>query len=171
MPAGAKYTDRLMAWGKRSGLRPGPEWRNWQTQETQNLPPVTRRVGSTPSSGTIRLACAPPSASRRLAHGGLARVECPERANNHASRRVDLRRFAPRSSRATLLGPRPAPTFALCSSGPSAFTQAIAESVGTERYLVGSRTSLDECQAGVWLQPRRSAEFLNNLGDRRTLSA
>jgi hypothetical protein len=31
---------------------PGPEWRNWQTQETQNLPPVTRRVGSIPSSGT-----------------------------------------------------------------------------------------------------------------------
>jgi hypothetical protein len=30
----------------------GPEWRNWQTQETQNLPPVTRRVGSIPSSGT-----------------------------------------------------------------------------------------------------------------------
>lgn len=30
-----------------------PEWRNWQTQETQNLPPVTRRVGSIPSSGTI----------------------------------------------------------------------------------------------------------------------
>lgn len=29
-----------------------PEWRNWQTQETQNLPPVTRRVGSIPSSGT-----------------------------------------------------------------------------------------------------------------------
>ena len=34
----------------------GPEWRNWQTQETQNLPPVTRRVGSIPSSGTTRLA-------------------------------------------------------------------------------------------------------------------
>src|SRR5262245_54695172 len=32
----------------------GPEWRNWQTQETQNLPPVTRRVGSIPSSGTTR---------------------------------------------------------------------------------------------------------------------
>ena len=31
----------------------GPEWRNWQTQETQNLPPVTRRVGSIPSSGTM----------------------------------------------------------------------------------------------------------------------
>jgi hypothetical protein len=31
-----------------------PEWRNWQTQETQNLPPVTRRVGSIPSSGTNR---------------------------------------------------------------------------------------------------------------------
>src|SRR4030095_7818170 len=32
--------------------RSAPEWRNWQTQETQNLPPVTRRVGSIPSSGT-----------------------------------------------------------------------------------------------------------------------
>ena len=30
-----------------------PEWRNWQTHETQNLAPVTRRVGSIPSSGTI----------------------------------------------------------------------------------------------------------------------
>jgi cytoskeletal protein CcmA (bactofilin family) len=30
----------------------GPEWRNWQTHETQNLAPVTRRVGSIPSSGT-----------------------------------------------------------------------------------------------------------------------
>jgi NAD(P)-dependent dehydrogenase (short-subunit alcohol dehydrogenase family) len=28
-------------------------WRNWQTQETQNLPPVTRRVGSTPT-GAIK---------------------------------------------------------------------------------------------------------------------
>ena len=26
------------------------EWRNWQTQQTQNLPPVTRRGGSTPPS-------------------------------------------------------------------------------------------------------------------------
>ena len=30
-----------------------PEWRNWQTQQTQNLPGITPRVGSTPSSGTI----------------------------------------------------------------------------------------------------------------------
>ena len=29
-----------------------PEWRNWQTQQTQNLPGITPRVGSTPSSGT-----------------------------------------------------------------------------------------------------------------------
>ena len=36
----------------RTALPPGPEWRNWQTQETQNLPPVTRCVGSIPSSGT-----------------------------------------------------------------------------------------------------------------------
>ena len=27
----------------------GPEWRNWQTQQTQNLPGITPRVGSTPS--------------------------------------------------------------------------------------------------------------------------
>ena len=33
-------------------LMNGPEWRNWQTHETQNLAPVTRRVGSIPSSGT-----------------------------------------------------------------------------------------------------------------------
>jgi hypothetical protein len=32
-----------------------PEWRNWQTQQTQNLPGITPRVGSTPSSGTIQL--------------------------------------------------------------------------------------------------------------------
>ena len=32
-----------------------PEWRNWQTQQTQNLPGITPRVGSTPSSGTIIL--------------------------------------------------------------------------------------------------------------------
>jgi hypothetical protein len=32
-----------------------PEWRNWQTQQTQNLPGITPRVGSTPSSGTIFL--------------------------------------------------------------------------------------------------------------------
>ena len=32
-----------------------PEWRNWQTQQTQNLPGITPRVGSTPSSGTILL--------------------------------------------------------------------------------------------------------------------
>jgi hypothetical protein len=25
------------------------EWRNWQTQQTQNLPGITPRVGSTPS--------------------------------------------------------------------------------------------------------------------------
>lgn len=30
-----------------------PEWRNWQTQQTQNLPGITPRVGSTPSSGTL----------------------------------------------------------------------------------------------------------------------
>ena len=29
------------------------EWRNWQTQQTQNLPPVTRHGGSTPPSSTI----------------------------------------------------------------------------------------------------------------------
>jgi hypothetical protein len=28
------------------------EWRNWHTQQTQNLPPVTRRGGSTPPSST-----------------------------------------------------------------------------------------------------------------------
>ena len=28
------------------------EWRNWQTQQTQNLPPVTRHGGSTPPSST-----------------------------------------------------------------------------------------------------------------------
>ena len=27
-------------------------WRNWQTQETQNLPGVTPRVGSSPSAAT-----------------------------------------------------------------------------------------------------------------------
>lgn len=32
-----------------------PEWRNWQTQQTQNLPGITPRVGSTPSSGTTVL--------------------------------------------------------------------------------------------------------------------
>lgn len=31
----------------------GPGWRNWQTQETQNLPGVTTLVGSTPTPGTI----------------------------------------------------------------------------------------------------------------------
>ena len=30
-----------------------PEWRNWQTQQTQNLPALRSRVGSTPSSGII----------------------------------------------------------------------------------------------------------------------
>jgi hypothetical protein len=29
-----------------------PEWRNWQTRETQNLVACKGRVGSTPSSGT-----------------------------------------------------------------------------------------------------------------------
>src|SRR4051812_360951 len=42
-PAPGRYTENPSD---------GPEWRNWQTQETQNLPPVTRRVGSIPSSGT-----------------------------------------------------------------------------------------------------------------------
>ncbi len=28
------------------------EWRNWQTQQTQNLPFFTERVGSTPTSAT-----------------------------------------------------------------------------------------------------------------------
>jgi hypothetical protein len=28
-------------------------WRNWQTQQTQNLPEFTLRLGSTPSSATI----------------------------------------------------------------------------------------------------------------------
>jgi hypothetical protein len=32
-------------------------WRNWQTQETQNLPPVTRRVGSTPTGAITYRAC------------------------------------------------------------------------------------------------------------------
>ncbi len=31
------------------------EWRNWHTQQTQNLPPVTRRGGSTPPSSTKQL--------------------------------------------------------------------------------------------------------------------
>ena len=31
----------------------GPGWRNWQTQQTQNLPGVTTLVGSTPTPGTI----------------------------------------------------------------------------------------------------------------------
>ena len=29
------------------------EWRNWQTQQTQNLPPVTRHGGSTPPSSIL----------------------------------------------------------------------------------------------------------------------
>jgi hypothetical protein len=29
-----------------------PEWRNWQTQQTQNLP-TTNRAGSSPAFGTI----------------------------------------------------------------------------------------------------------------------
>ena len=69
-------------------LMNGPEWRNWQTHETQNLAPVTRRVGSIPSSGTIPLACNPPSASRRLAHGGPGHVEC------HDSDRSNKGRFS-----------------------------------------------------------------------------
>ena len=32
-----------------------PEWRNWQTRETQNLVRVTPSVGSIPSSGTIAI--------------------------------------------------------------------------------------------------------------------
>ena len=31
------------------------EWRNWQTQQTQNLPYFTVREGSSPSSATIKL--------------------------------------------------------------------------------------------------------------------
>jgi hypothetical protein len=34
---------------------PEPEWRNWQTRETQNLVGFTARVGSIPSSGTNRI--------------------------------------------------------------------------------------------------------------------
>jgi hypothetical protein len=36
-----------------NSLQAIPEWRNWQTQQTQNLPGITPRVGSTPSSGTL----------------------------------------------------------------------------------------------------------------------
>ena len=30
-----------------------PKWRNWQTQQTQNLPLCEQRAGSTPAFGTI----------------------------------------------------------------------------------------------------------------------
>jgi len=41
--------------------------------------------------------------------------------------------------------------------------QAIAEVVGTERYLAGTRTFLDDPQASTWLQPRYSAGFLEKF--------
>ena len=56
LSAGERVIGRRRPRITRSYTDPGPEWRNWQTQETQNLPPVTRRVGSIPSSGTT-LSC------------------------------------------------------------------------------------------------------------------
>lgn len=37
------YYDKLSIWA---------EWRNWQPQQTQNLPGFTPRVGSSPTSAT-----------------------------------------------------------------------------------------------------------------------
>jgi hypothetical protein len=52
----AKPVETLSARGRHAILNINdPEWRNWQTQQTQNLPGITPRVGSTPSSGTIIL--------------------------------------------------------------------------------------------------------------------
>jgi hypothetical protein len=34
-------------------LQPLAAWRNWQTQQTQNLPEITLREGSTPFAATI----------------------------------------------------------------------------------------------------------------------
>jgi hypothetical protein len=44
------------------------EWRNWHTQQTQNLPPVTRRGGSTPPSST--------NTSLQLSHGKVCDTFC-----------------------------------------------------------------------------------------------
>ena len=56
-----------------------PEWRNWQTRGTQNPVGFTPRVGSIPSSGTIRLGRYAPSLMAGPAPTG-DRVEwCSER--------------------------------------------------------------------------------------------
>ena len=49
---GAIATSRLSeSWPRVKLIVPNAlEWRNWQTQQTQNLPPVTRHGGSTPPS-------------------------------------------------------------------------------------------------------------------------
>ena len=46
-------------------------WRNWQTQQTQNLPGFTPRLGSTPSSATI---IGPHRDMRRGKYGNLGPV-------------------------------------------------------------------------------------------------
>ena len=47
--------------GVRGSFPDVPEWRNWQTRGSQNPVGFTPRVGSIPSSGTIRLGRYAPS--------------------------------------------------------------------------------------------------------------
>ncbi len=40
--------------GKATGFRPGPKWRNWQTRQSQKLLGGNSRAGSSPAFGTSR---------------------------------------------------------------------------------------------------------------------
>ncbi len=69
----------MLYWRSQPGrdVRLAPEWRNWQTRGTQNPVGFTPRVGSIPSSGTIRLGLdlGPRSWQARRCGRGV----CPER--------------------------------------------------------------------------------------------
>src|SRR5215469_11445297 len=73
-----------------------PEWRNWQTQQTQNLPGITPRVGSTPSSGTnLQTVCRVERGSRALTGETVCAPWCVQRCELQEMQDVPMARDAP----------------------------------------------------------------------------
>jgi site-specific recombinase XerD len=109
----------------------GPEWRNWQTQQTQNLPGITPRVGSTPSSGTIfSLHLSGSSRSRSGFQEVCSRPWRPGRADAQARqdssgplRYVGLRRSESARLNLSLFFASPLSLFPVCLPGPLPFPQ------------------------------------------------
>ena len=72
-----------------------PKWRNWQTRQTQNLLPVTRRGGSIPPFGTnlrsrLLTECESygwqANPARLSTVAATAKVDCIHSSRGHSSR-------------------------------------------------------------------------------------